>query len=145
MFLLNKTKGNTIFYTHLFIKKIMFGHFTFFFNYYFKGTGQIQKLMGKRKKEKKKKELQKKVIKTKERKRKNEMKKKAQNNMNICRLVTEKEKKGRNELWKKVIKKKKKWDKTNPKQHQCAQISNREETKFQLRRICRGVLGNSCQ
>ena len=25
----------------------------FFFNYYFKGTGQIQKLMGKRKKEKK--------------------------------------------------------------------------------------------
>ena len=36
------------------------------------------------------------------------MKKKAQNNMNICRLVTEKEKKGRNELWKKVIKKKKK-------------------------------------
>ena len=39
MFLLNKTKGNTIFYTHLFIKKIMYGHFTFFFNYYFKGTG----------------------------------------------------------------------------------------------------------
>ena len=35
------------------------------------------------------------------------MKKKAQNNMNICRLVTEKEKKGRNELWKKVIIKKK--------------------------------------
>ena len=31
MFLLNKTKGNTIFYTHLFIKKIMYGHFTFFF------------------------------------------------------------------------------------------------------------------
>ena len=53
MFLLNKTKGNTIFYTHLFIKKIMYGHFTFFFNYYFKGTGQIQKLMEKRKKEKK--------------------------------------------------------------------------------------------
>ena len=40
--------------------------------------------------------------------------------MNVYRLVTEKEKKGRNELWKKVIKKKKKWDKTNPKQHQCA-------------------------
>ena len=30
MFLLNKTKGNTIFYTHLFIKKFMYGHFTFF-------------------------------------------------------------------------------------------------------------------
>ena len=48
MFLLNKTKGNTIFYTHLFILKIMYGHFTFL-NYYFKGTSQIIKLVKKKK------------------------------------------------------------------------------------------------
>ena len=78
MFLLNKTKGNTIFYTHLFIKKFMYGHFTFFFNYYFKGTGQTKKMV---------------------------------------------EKKSRKEPQKKVIKTKK------PKRHECAQISNREETK----------------
>jgi len=44
----------------------------FFFNYYFKGTSQIQKIVGKKKTRK---ELKKKVIKTKERK-KNDMKKK---------------------------------------------------------------------
>ena len=41
----------------------------FFLNYYFKGTGQIQKIEMKKKK------------------------KSAQNNVNMCRLVTEKEKK----------------------------------------------------
>ena len=68
----------------------MYEHFTFiFYYYYFKGTGQIQKLVEKKERN----ELQKKVIETKERKRKNEMKKKkAQNDLIMCELVTEKEK-----------------------------------------------------
>ena len=56
------------------------------------------------------------------------MKKKAQNNMNICRLVTEKEKKGRNELWKKVIK-------TKERKRKISEIKQKIQNNLNVHRL----------